>query len=144
MRKTLYKQITAALEMLPEIAHIDLFNNQLTYSEGEQPFLTPAVLIEFDAIEWRHLLHGVREAAIQIHLHVITDSRVSPWAENIKVFDLLDRINHTLHGLHAMDENGSIMDALTLAQSSTDHDFDELQDNIETYQCHVTDRSAYC
>lgn len=144
MRATIYNQITAALQGIAEIAHVGLWNNQMQYIAEEQPFDTPAVFIEFDPIEWQHLLHGVREAVVTIRLHVITDSRVGTWSDTIAVFNLLDSINAELHGLHHTTSNGSVMDALTLVNSTTDHNFDELQENVETYTCHITDRTAYC
>ena len=143
MRKTLYQLISDTLRTLPAIQHIDLWNNQVLYAEEEQPFPTPAVFVEFAPVEWQHLLHGVKEAVLTLRLHVVTDSRVSPWSEAVEVFALHDHINATLHGLHATTADGSVVDALTLTQSTTDHDFAELQDNVEVYQCHVTDRSAY-
>lgn len=143
MRATIYKQISDALAALPEIAHINLFNNQVVLAEEEQPFKVPAVFVEFGTIDWKHQLHGVRDAVVQVRLHVVTDSRVSPWSDTIQVFDLLDRVNATLHGLSATLPNGSVMNALTLEQSLTDHYFDELQENVEVYACHVTDCSGY-
>lgn len=148
MRKIIYNAISAALANVQGIAHVGLWNNQLAYIEEEQPFDTPAVFIEFGQIDWKHQLHGVREAVITVRLHVVTDSRLSPWSEVVNVFDLLDQINATLHGLHSVtlpagDPGSSVMDALTSIQSITDHDFGELQDNIEVYECHVTDGSGY-
>lgn len=147
MRKLLYNTIKETLlSMLDEdeqpiIKHVDLWNQQTVVPEDEQPFDTPAVFIEFGNIQWRPLQQGVREAEVQIGLHVVTDSRVGSWADTIHVFELLDDINKQLHCLHTT-EGKRTMDSLTLVQSQTDHDFDELQDNIETYSCHVTDASA--
>lgn len=147
MRKLLYNTIKETLlSMLDEdeqpiIKHVDLWNQQTVVPEDEQPFDTPAVFIEFGNIQWRPLQQGVREAEVQIGLHVVTDSRVGSWADTIHVFELLDDINKQLHCLHTT-EGKRTMDSLTLVQSQTDHDFDELQNNIETYSCHVTDASA--
>lgn len=124
MRKTIYNTIATALANVPEVQHIGLWNNQLQYIEEEQPFNTPAVLVEFDTIQWRERLHGVCEAEVTIKLHVVSDSRVGAWADVIDVFDLLDTINATLHGLHHVETNGSVMDALTLTTSTTDYNFD--------------------
>lgn len=147
MRKTIYNVLATALANVSGVEHVGLWNNQLQYIEKEQPFNTPAVFVEFSPIQWQHLLHGVREAAVTVTLHVVTDSRVGTWADVINVFDLLDCINAALHGLHSVSplggQGGSVMDALTLTTSTTDHNFDELRDDVETYQCHVTDNSGY-
>ena len=143
MRKVIYQTIASALADVSNIKHIDLWQQQTNLAEEEQPFATPAVFVEFDSIDWRQHLHGVREASVSITLHIVTDSRVGHWSDTVQVFDLIDRIAARLHGLHTTTPDGSVMDALTLERSTTDHNFDELQDNQETYACHITDRSAY-
>lgn len=138
MRKTVYTTIARALETVPSVAHVGLWNDQLMNAIDEQPFAVPAVFIEFDAIDWKQLLHGVREAAISVRLHIVTDSRVGAWNDVIDHFDLIDEISAALHGLHYIAPDGSVMDALTLESSTTDHNFGELRDDIDTYSCHVT------
>ncbi len=147
MRNLIFQTIQSALlgivdaDNRPVIQHIDRFNNQLQYAEEEQPFCSPAVLIQFRHIEWRPLGKGVREAEVEVALHIITDSRVGSWSDTMTVFSFLDTINARLHGLHAV-ESKRTMDSLTLTASDTDSEFDELEDNVETYVCHVTDGSA--
>ena len=148
MRKVIYTAIEQALTGITDadgkrvIRHIDLYNHQLNYAEEEQPFRTPAVLVEFGVIRWQPMPHGVREATVEVSLHVVTDSRVGKWKKVIEVFGLLDTIHAWLYGLRC-DGRERTMDILTLEQSVTDTDFDELRDDVETYTCHVTDRSAY-
>lgn len=147
MRKIIYQVISNLLLALTDeneqqlINHVSLWNNQLLYAEEEQPFNTPAVFIEFRDIPWSILPHGRREALVTINLHVVTDSRLGRWSEAVEVFGLLDQINAALHGLKYADEHGNAMDALTCLSSSTDSNFDELQDNIEVYSTHITDTS---
>lgn len=143
MKKQIYNVIADTLAAVVDIAHIGLWNNQLQYIEGEQPFDTPAVFIEFEPTQWNHLLHGVREAVVTVRLHVITDSRIGRWADIVDVFDLHERIDAALHAVHRIETNGSVVDALTLAADATDHNFDELRDDTLDYRCHVTDRSGY-
>lgn len=143
MKKQIYNVIADTLAAVADIAHIGLWNNQLQYIEGEQPFDTPAVFIEFEPTQWNHLLHGVREAVVTVRLHVITDSRIGRWADIVDVFDLHERIDAALHAVHRIETNGSVVDALTLAADATDHNFDELRDDTLDYRCHVTDRSGY-
>ena len=149
MRKIIYQTIRDALlaildeDGLPLIQHVSLWNNQLLYAEEEQPFLTPAVFIEFRDIPWNVLQRGRREATVSVILHVVTDSRLGRWGDAVEVFTLLDQLNAALHGLTYSDELGNAMDSLTCISSSTDSSFDELQDNIEVYQTHITDCSAF-
>lgn len=137
MRKVIYNAIQEALATIPDVKTVGLWNNQVSYAEEEQPFEVPAVFIEFGTIDWRDFLCGTREAVIDVKLHVVTDSRVSPWSDTLATFDLIDTIHAKLHALHSVEEDGSVMDSLTAIQSITDHDFDELQDNVEVYECHV-------
>ena len=172
MRAVIYHQIQEALRSLtrngqPVIRHIDLFNEQIVYSEEEQPFLTPAVFVEFATIDWNKQLHGIRDAIVTVRLHIVTDTRVGNWEEVVPRLCLMDDINRALHGLHAevqgigieaieqnfgvssntdtrqLDRPCSVMNDLTLLRSITDHNFGELSDNIEEYQCHITDAGAY-
>lgn len=144
MRKKLYTLIKDKLFAITDdngeqvIKTVDLYNSQMMYIQQEQPFLTPAVLIEFNDINYLHQLHGVKEANVEIRLHVITDSRVGHWQDALNVFDLLSNINIALFGLSSNEGIG----ALTLTNSVTDHEFDELQHNIETYTTHITDYSV--
>lgn len=172
MRAIIYHAIREALQSIqqdgkPVIQHIDLFNEQVLYGEEEQPFLTPAVFIEFAAIDWQKQLHGVRDAVVTVRLHVVTDTRVGKWENVMERLCLTDDINRCLHGLHAVvqgvgieaiednfsvsantntriiDSPCSVMNDLTLLRSTTDHNFGELSENIEEYQCYVTDASSY-
>lgn len=143
MRKKLYSLVKDKLLSIVDasgeniIKHVDLYNSQLAYIVEEQPFPTPAVFIEFSEINYLHQLQGLNEADVSIRLHVITDSRIGHWAEAINVFDLLNKINIALFGLSAEG-----IGALTLRNSITDSNFDELQHNIETYVTHITDYSV--
>ncbi|MDR1370924.1 MAG: hypothetical protein LBJ72_12505 [Dysgonamonadaceae bacterium] len=153
MRKFIYQSIIEKLKEIkdesgnPVILHFDIWNNNLVYIQEEQAFYTPAVFIEFQPIQWRHQGGGAREAAVGIVLHVVTqrneptlnDGRYEERA--LRFFDLLTDINRVLHG-HFKSGVEFGHDALTATQSNTDHDFDELQENIEIFTCHAQDVSA--
>lgn len=154
MRAHIYQAIAEALQSLqadgqPIIRHTDLFNEQILNIEDEQPFRTPAVLIEFADTDWLKQLHGTREATVTVRLHIVTDTRVGRWRDAVERLALADSINRCLHGLHTIVENDgqnrpvSVINDFTLTRSLTDHNFDELADDIEEYQCHVTDSSGH-
>ena len=126
----------------PIVAHVDLWNQQTVYASEEQPFYTPAIFIEFPDIQWQTLPHGVREATVDVSLHVVTDSREGHWEDAADTLDLSDSINTALHGLTWQDNQGSAINPLTSVLSSTDSDFDELMDNIEVFRTHIVDASA--
>ena len=149
MRKIIYQIIKQALLAItdqdgnPIIQHVELWNQQTLYAQEAQPFYTPAVFIEFPDISWQHLPHGIREADMQVQLHVVTDSRDGHWEDATDRFALSDVINAALHGLDWQDDDGNAVNPLTHTLSSTDSDFDELQDNIEVFTTHIVDTSAY-
>lgn len=170
MRKLVYELLRTALLSIeqddqPVIQHVDVWNNQVEYAQEEQPFMTPAVFIEFDAIDWQPLLRGVREAVITVRLHVVTDTRVGRWSDAIERLELADDINRALHGLNGViqgigadviqnnfhvegdtplyDSPQSVINTITHSRSITDHNFDELADNIEEFQCHVVNAFAH-
>jgi hypothetical protein len=153
MRKFIYKSVTDKLKELedaggqPVIRHFDLWNNNMAYIRDEQPFYLPAVLLEFQTIQWRHQGGGVREAAVTVVLHVLTQ-RNAPTADGsdyeghaLQFFDLLTHINRCLHA-HCKTSSDFRHDALTALQSITDHDFEEIQHNIEIFTCHACDCAA--
>ena len=166
MRKFIYKSVVERLKKIrkengeyiieeqlePEeyesvIKHFDLWHNQLAYIEEGLPFELPAILIEFRPIQWRHQGNAVREAAVEIALHVLTwqNMPTSPvlscGEESLQFLDLLTGINRALHR-YAKADNKFAHDALTAVQSVTDNDFWEIRHDIEVFSCHVQDASA--
>jgi hypothetical protein len=153
MRKFLYKSIVEKLKEMkdsegnPAIRHFDIWNNNLVYIRENEAFLCPAVFVEFGRIDWRHQGGGVREAAVEIVLHVVTQ-RNAPTSHELEYeepalqfFDLLTDLNKCLHGHVKISDNFG-HDALTATYSVTDHDFDELRHDTEAFTCHVCDATA--
>ena len=139
MRKFIYQSIVEKLQSeMPEIKHFDLWHNQLEYLEGEIPFELPAVLVEFRPIKWRHEGNGVRDAAVEIALHVLT---LQNEPQNLEFFDLLTDINRALIR-HAKSGDRFSHNAVTSVQSTTDSDFAEIRHDIEVFACHAADGSA--
>ena len=52
-------------------------------------------------------------------------------------FDLIDTVHRAVHGL-----SGEHFSPLVRIQSQTNHDHDEIIENIEVYECMIEDRSA--
>lgn len=159
MRKELYKDICASLSRLYKLAdgsyiklqegddvpegaerlikYIDLWNHNVEFIEQEEAWDRPAVFVEFTPIHWTAIHPGVEyRAEPVINLHVVTDWSGSVSAESelrdegLEVFDLLDEINKALCLM-----SGESYAELDLAGSSTNHNHDEVVENIESYQC---------
>lgn len=152
MREELYRKVKAELETLcingageyyiaPEesdsdselhpraIKHIDLWNHNVEFIDQEAAWERPAVFIEFVPFKWHAIVPGVEyRSEPLINLHVVTD-----WAsqdEDIKQMRLLDEI----HGLLAGLEGETFME-FDIEGSSTNHDHEDIVENIETYTC---------
>lgn len=159
MRKELYELICERLSRLYETAdgrhvyvdegeavpegaqrlvkHIDLWNHNVEFIEQEENWERPAVFVEFVPIRWNAIQPGVEyRAEAQVNLHVVTDwqgstSQGSELREDgLRVFDLLDTIHRGL----ACAEGETFME-LDLIGSQTNHNHEEIIENIEMYQC---------
>lgn len=152
MREELYRKLKARLESLcvncageyyerPDeadvdddlhpraIRHIDLWNHNVEFIEQETPWERPAVFIEFVPFKWNAIMPGVEyRAEPLINLHVVTD-----WVDqesDIGHFRLLDKIHELLAGM-----SGKTFMELDIDSSTTNHNHEEIVENIETYTC---------
>ena len=119
------------------IKHIDLWNHNVEFIEQEEQWERPAVFVEFCPIRWNAIVNGVEYRAEPIvNLHVVTDWQGSSAADSefrdrsLEVFDLLDEI----HGALACMAGDTFME-FDLVESRTNHNHEELLENIESYQC---------
>ena len=149
MRTELFTTIAEKLAEIGDIRHIDLWNHNVEFIEQEQAWPRPAVFIEFHPIQWRQLKPGNQfHTRARLSLHVVTDwkgptlapphPRTSepPHPHPLQgagglchPFHLLDRIHAALHRLA-----GKNFSHLNLVESQTNHNHDELVENIETYE----------
>lgn len=116
-------------EMYPRaIKHIDLWNHNVEFLDQEVPWARPAVFVEFVPFKWHAIVQGVEyRAEPLVNLHVVTD-----WAEqkNIGEFRLLDKIHELLTGM-----SGATFMDFDIDSSSTNHNHEEIVENIEAYTC---------
>jgi hypothetical protein len=144
MRKAIYLAVIEQLKRdIPEIMYYDLWNQNIEFIQEETAWDRPAVFIEFLPIEWRTAGAGIQQADIVFHLHVATDWNAPAHDgstyqdEALQVFDLLDRIHRSLYNMRGEGYN-----SCKRLKSSTNHNHEEIMENIETYGIHVDDRSA--
>lgn len=121
------------------IKHIDLWNHNVEFIEQEDQWERPAVFVEFLPIQWRQVKTGSSisyTSRCRLSLHVVTDWHGSSSADSdfreksLEVFDLLTSIHLCLHGM-----SGQSFNSLDLVESLTNHNHDELLENIEVYEC---------
>ena len=119
------------------IKHIDLWNHNVQFIEQEEQWERPAVFVEFVPIQWKAIVPGVEyRAEATVNLHVVTDWQGSSAAgsefmeASLEVFDLLDAIHRAVVGME-----GETFKAFDLIGSTTNHNHDEIIENVESYQC---------
>lgn len=143
MRKQIFKAIADAVAAVPGVAFVDLWNNQVRTLNGGSAFPFAAVFIEFEAVEWKQQNMAARRGSLAVRLHVVTravathghnDPRMD---EALAVFDLLDAVNAAMQGLRGPNFSGFM-----LITSATNHDHDEIVENVERYVCGVQDTTA--
>lgn len=128
VREELYTRIAAKLATIAEIRHVDLWNHNVEFIEQETAWERPAVFIEFAPIQWSPIVHGVEyRGAVTVNLHVVTD-----WVaeRNVNQFDLLHRIHMVMAGMEGMT-----FGEFDIVASATNHNHEEIVENIETYSC---------
>ena len=123
MRKELYQMLCDRLKEVGggAIKHIDLWNHN----------------VEFRPIKWNAIVNGVEyRAEPEVALHVVTDwtgsvSDGSPFKEeSLEVFDLLEEIHAALACME-----GETFKEFDLVESDTNHNHEDIVENIEVYQC---------
>ena len=119
------------------IKYIDLWNHNVQFIEQEEQWERPAVFVEFEPIKWNAIQPGAEyRAEATVNLHVVTDWQGSSASgsefqeESLKVFDLLDAIHSAVAGME-----GETFKELDLIGSTTNHNHDEIIENVESYQC---------
>ena len=139
MRKELYKMLCERLQTVGDgaIKHIDLWNHNVEFIEQEENWERPAVFVEFEPIRWSAIQNGAEyRAEPTINLHVVTDWQGSSSAssefreKSLEVFDLLEEIHKVLTCM-----GGETFLEFDLVSSSTNHNHEDIIENVETYQC---------
>lgn len=136
MRKELYKAIIESLSAIDEIKHIDLWNRNVEFIEEDSAFEMPAVFIEFAPINWQRLSGRDRiwKGSGNVNLHIVSEWHGSAAAgseeleTNLAALDLADKIHDALEGM-----SGTQYRDMALVQTQTNHNHEDIYENIEVY-----------
>lgn len=130
-RTEIHDTITSALRQIPEILHIGLWNENIQFINQEQPWQRPAVFIEFLPADWTAPSKepGILTADTQIRLHIVTDA-ITATLDNRT--ELSSDITAALCCTH-----GQYFTRIRLAQNATNHNHDEVIEDIDTYTIKV-------
>ncbi len=119
------------------VNHIDLWNHNVEFIEQEENWERPAVFVEFCPIRWNAIVPGVEyRAEPEVRLHIVTDwkgaaNESSPFKEDaLEVFDLPELIHERLSCME-----GETFKVFDLVESQTNHNHEDIVENIEVYSC---------
>ena len=126
---------------------LDLWNEQIDQLTQQQPFLTPAVFVEFLPIIWTKLGKGVQRAETQIRLHIVsaTLATVSSQYKEQALYRLrlTKAVQAAFVGFNGpTDAEGLMFGTFVHIQSETDHNHTDICEDIETWQTLCIDASG--
>ena len=133
----LYNAMTEAIRAVPEIKHIDLWNQNVEFIDEDEAWDRPAVFIEFGSIAWKPYkgLHWGISGTGEVLLHIVTDWKGSAAdgsqfkAETMEDYELPSKILQALNGL-----SGEGFRNFMLARTETNCNHQDLLENIDVYQ----------
>lgn len=139
----IYKELAAALQKVDGVRHVDLWNRNVEFLEEDTAFDMPAVFVEFGLVEWRETSGSVVTFTGRgtINLHIVSEWNGSAAVGSedmdrmLSVFDLATEIQKVVSGI-----NSSHWSRFRLQSSATNHDHEDVIDNVEVYSFSIERR----
>lgn len=124
MREELFKAIKRAMADT-EVKHIDLWNHNVEFLEQEDAWPMPALFVEFGAISWEPVSGLHLRGTGEVRLHLVTN-----WSEGGYASAFM--LCHAVHKLVG-ELKGSYFDHARLLRTETNHNHEDILENIDTY-----------
>ena len=134
--RTLYTNIKAFIkQQLPQVVHVNIWNNQLANLQDEPQFLRPAVFVEFGIVEWTKTNKSNKTGTIPVTLHIVNDCYDTD-ADDIDMMNSLELLNE----VEEVFDGATLQACTPFINTSTqpDHDHGNLIENITTYTTEYT------
>ena len=137
----------AKLPGSPAIKHVGLWNENTSRLTQMRPLATPAVFIEFLPVQWSPLLRGAVAADISVRLHIVTATLAqtdTPYRdEALYRFRLIRAVKAAFVGFGgAADSRGLSYSRFQYSGSDTDHNHEQICEDLEEWKTHAVDCSA--
>ncbi len=133
MRQEIYEKILERLVETGVIKHIDLWNHNVEFLEQEVAWDRPAVFVEFGVITWTPVKgHEAIRGSGTVRLHIVTDWCGEPPQENCDT-ETAFGIADVVHGALA-ELSGDSFHGWELAETHTNHNHEDIVENIEVYR----------
>lgn len=133
MRQEIYEKIRERLVATGVIKHIDLWNHNVEFLEQETAWDRPAVFVEFGVITWSPVKgHETIRGSGTVRLHIVTDwteSLDTQYGDTGTAFGIADVVHGALAEL-----SGDSFHGWELAETHTNHNHEDIVENIEVYR----------
>lgn len=167
MRKTLYLALVERLKQIvavdgvptfepnaerrkgyrPVFQHFDMWNENVMQLTKQRPFASPALFVEFDSIRWSYNGQKIRQADIPIRLHIVTATTAT--AEDgssyqdkaLERFEIIDGVTQALLWF-CYDDGVRQAGTFRQAESATDHNHEQIRDDIESWMTSCKDATG--
>lgn len=135
-------------EKSANMAHIDLYNNQVETATTEHPYNLPACLIQFMPVtDWTTNADGSQTGTLRIQFHLVTtcysDTANPHRFDEIQKQMAFKHLNF-INEVHAILQNFSPECCTELKRTAyfPDTDYDQIHVTIIEYSCNFTDNST--
>ncbi|MGM9863308.1 MAG: hypothetical protein ACI305_03465 [Lepagella sp.] len=137
----------AKLPGSPAINHVGLWNENTTRLTQLRPLAPPAVFIEFYPVTWGELGRNAVHGDMVIRLHIVTATLAqtdTPYREEaLHRFRLIRAVKAAFVDFGgAADDRGRSYSRFRYSGSSTDHNHEQVCEDLEEWQTHCVDCSA--
>lgn len=136
-----------AMPGVPAINHVGLWNENTTRLTQMRPLNPPAVFVEFLPATWSSLGRNVIHADLTVRLHIVTATLAAtdtPYRdEALARFRLIRAIKAAFVRFSgAVDDEGRSFSAFQYIENLTDHNHEQVCEDLEGWHTHCIDASA--
>lgn len=137
----------AKLPGVPAINHVGLWNENTARLTQMRPFNPPGIFVEFLPVLWSPLSRGAVHGDMTVRLHFVTATLAqtdTPYRdEALRRFRLIRAVKLALNGFSGgADEQGRSFSQFQYSGSDTDHNHEQICEDLEEWRTHCIDCSA--
>lgn len=131
----------------PAINHVGLWNENTARLTQVRPFSPPGIFVEFLPVVWSQLSRGAVCTDMTVRLHIVTATLAqtdTPYRnEALQRFRLIRAVKAAFVDFSGeADRNGLSYSRFMYYGSSTDHNHEQICEDLEEWQTHCVDCSA--
>ncbi len=132
---------------VPAINHVGLWNEDTARLTQTRPFSPPAVFVEFLPVAWSPLSRGAVHGDMTVRLHFVTATLAQTDTafrnEALRRFRLIRAVKLALNDFSGgADDHGLSFSRFQYSGSDTDHDHEQVCEDLEEWRAHCVDCSA--